>query len=65
MKIVGSGVDFRVLHSNGKTNLAMQLICKTAVLRATFSENFSSIRSVLSSPLAANDNNKHNKKKKK
>ncbi len=61
--IMESEVDFRVLQSTGWTNLAMQLICKTPVLRATFSENLSSIRSAFSSPL--DDNNNKTKKKKK
>ncbi|MCP3660885.1 MAG: hypothetical protein GY696_00065 [Gammaproteobacteria bacterium] len=63
MKIVVSEVDFRVLQTNDWTNRAMQLILKPPVL-GLFSENFSSIRSAVSSPLAANYNNNKKKNKK-
>ncbi len=66
VKIVASEVDFRVLQTNDWTNRAMQLKSITGVpTRAIFSENFSSIRLVLSSPLDDNKKNNNNNNKKK
>ncbi len=49
-KIVKSEVDFRVLHSNDKTNLVLHLQ-DTGTREDIFCENLSAILSVLSSPL--------------
>ncbi len=72
VKIVESEVNFRVLHSNDWTILATPLTVKPGIssvlnifsVRAIFSENFSSVSSVLSSPLdqKKNNNNKILKK---
>ncbi len=60
-----SEVDFRVLQSTGWRNLAMQpAYLQDIGTRAIFNENFSSIRSVVSSSLDDNNNNKNNEKMK-
>ncbi len=65
VKIVVSEVEFRALHSNNWTNLAYAAYLQDNGTRDIFSENFSSIRSVLSSPFDDNNNNNNNKMKQK